>query len=172
MPRYTESQRRILIVDDDRQVRTLLSKILRAAGYHPLQAPSAVKAIDVLEKEEVGLMLLDIHMIGPSGIDLLEALQRRRLMLPIIVVSGFVSDVVAKQLLGLGVRGILAKPFEPLRLMEEIRRVVPGVPDLTPSPAMGDLQTQVSDTVMAETPEANAGPSVEEEAEHRGMAES
>lgn len=124
MDKPTDDAKKILIVDDDRQVRDLMSTLLKAVNYEPLEASTAIRAIDVLEKQDVDLMLLDIHMVGAGGMDLIHALQRRRLMLPIIVVSGFVSKVIAKQLLELGVKRILAKPFDRVRLIEEIRVVL------------------------------------------------
>lgn len=118
------SGRTVLIVDDDRQVRQLVIQLLGAVGYETLEAATAVKAIDVLEKQDVDLLLLDIHMVGATGTDLLNALKRRRLNIPTIVVSGFVCAVMAKKLRDMGVRGILAKPFDGARLVSEVHRTL------------------------------------------------
>lgn len=124
MNKKKPSVQKILVVDDDRQIRQLICTLLGAVGYEPLEAQNAVKAIDVLEKQHIDLMLLDINMVGASGTDLIHALQRRRLTIPIIIVSGFVSALLAKQLRDLGVCTILAKPFNRIRLVEEVRRVL------------------------------------------------
>ena len=63
-------------------------------------------------------------MPGASGMDLLTVLQRRRLQVPVIVVSAYVSQDIAGQLAEKGVRGIVAKPFKKERIEGEIRRVL------------------------------------------------
>ena len=124
MENDTGPQYRILVVDDDRDMRALLGKVVAELGCKPLEARSASKAVDLLEREQVDMMLLDIYMPGATGMDLLKALRKRRLMLPTVVVSGYVSSIVAKQLVELGVQDIVAKPFTVDRLFRQIRRAL------------------------------------------------
>ena len=124
MENDTGPQYRILVVDDDRDMRALLGKVVAELGCKPLEARSASRAVDLLEREQVDMMLLDIYMPGATGMDLLKALRKRRLMLPTVVVSGYVSSIVAKQLVELGVQDIVAKPFTVDRLFRQIRRAL------------------------------------------------
>ena len=63
-------------------------------------------------------------MPGASGKDLLTVLQRRRLEVPIIIVSAYVSQDIAGQFAEKGVKGIVAKPFKKDRIEGEVRRVL------------------------------------------------
>ena len=124
MKNDTGPQYQILVVDDDRDMRALLGQMVAELGCRPLEARSASMAVDLLERERVDMMLLDLYMPGATGMDLLKALRKRRLMLPTVVVSGYVSSIVAKQLVELGVQDIVAKPFAIDRLLRQIRRVL------------------------------------------------
>ena len=112
----------VLVVDDDRDMRDLLAEITSYAGCRPFRARSAAKALSVLESEKVDLMILDLYMPGGNGVDLLNTLKRRYLDVPTMVVSGYVSTSVLKQLVALGVKGVVAKPFDVGRLMVDIKR--------------------------------------------------
>ena len=124
MENDTGPQYQILVVDDDRDMRALLGQMVAELGCRPLEARSASMAVDLLERERVDMMLLDLYMPGATGMDLLKALRKRRLMLPTVVVSGYVSSIVARQLVELGVQDIVAKPFTVDRLFRQIRRAL------------------------------------------------
>ena len=112
--------KQVLVVDDDREMRDLLGEIISYAGCRPLKARSARKALALIETERVDLMLLDLYMPGGNGVDLLSTLKRRQLEVPTLVVSGYVSSSTLRQLVELGVRGVVAKPFDVDRLMEDM----------------------------------------------------
>ena len=78
--------------------------------------------MSVLESEKVDLMVLDLYMPGGNGVDLLNTLKKRYLDVPTMVVSGYVSTSVLRQLVALGVKGVVAKPFDVERLMVDIRK--------------------------------------------------
>lgn len=86
---------RILIVEDEDQIRRLLLALLHKEGYETLPASSAQQALEILDREPVNLILLDLHMPGPAdGEDLLYLLRDRGDEVPVIVVSGWVDDEV------------------------------------------------------------------------------
>jgi DNA-binding NtrC family response regulator len=119
-----QTQGKILVVEDDKEVRDLMKELVARLGYAPLEAQNAKDALSHLEKERVDLMLLDLRMSGASGLDLLKLLNRREMQVPTIVVSAYVSPTTAKALLQLGVRGIVAKPFKVDRVLEEVEKVL------------------------------------------------
>ena len=119
-----QTQGKILVVEDDKEVRDLMKELVARLGYAPLEAQNAKDALSHLEKERVDLMLLDLRMSGASGLDLLKVLNRREMQVPTIVVSAYVSPTTAKALLQLGVRGIVAKPFKVDRVLEEVEKVL------------------------------------------------
>jgi CheY-like chemotaxis protein len=67
--------------------------------------------------------VLDLKMPGVGGLELLKVIRRRHFSIPVIVVSGFISQDVAKALAATGVQGMVAKPFKQDRLEEELDRV-------------------------------------------------
>ena len=89
----TKTDTRVLIVDDDEQVRTLSEKGTEREAHLVLPASDAGKALAVLDRNGIDLVLLDLHMPGPGdGEDLLFLLRGCGDDVPIIPVSGFADD--------------------------------------------------------------------------------
>ena len=83
----------ILVVEDDGYVRTLVVKILSQRGYTAVPAVNAWQAMDVLQRQHIDLIVLDLRMPGPvDGEQLLFALRDEGNEVPIVVVSGWVDD--------------------------------------------------------------------------------
>ncbi len=123
----------VLIVDDDTQMRKLLKRVVADTGCVPVEIPKAKDALALIEKGQAHAMLLDLQMPGASGMDLLRVLRRRRLEIPTIVVSGFISEEAAVQLAELRAQAIVAKPFALDRLTSELRKAL-GLPDAGATP--------------------------------------
>jgi CheY-like chemotaxis protein len=81
--------RKVLVVDDDRQVLDLLSTLLTRAGYEVRTAPGAVEAMEILESEDLGAVVLDIMMPVRSGIEVLEHMRWNTKLagLPVVILS-------------------------------------------------------------------------------------
>jgi DNA-binding NtrC family response regulator len=125
MTKETQSNAyQILVVDDEPEMRSLLSEVIKSYNCVALEASKATEAMLQMERFRVDLVLLDIHMQGASGLDLLKVMRRRHLTIPTIIISGFVTETIAAQLAQFGVAGIVAKPFTPSRIMEEIGKVL------------------------------------------------
>ena len=83
----------ILVVEDDGYVRTLVVKILSQRGHTAVPAVNAWQAMDVLQRQHIDLIVLDLRMPGPvDGEQLLFALRDEGNEVPIVVVSGWVDD--------------------------------------------------------------------------------
>ena len=115
-------QYKILVVEDDPDMQHMLRDLLTKSGYTPLPAQKAKEALEYIGKWHVDLMILDIHMPGASGVDLLRVLRRRNIQIPTVVVSGFISEELAAQLSRLDVQSMLAKPFNADRILGEIHK--------------------------------------------------
>ncbi len=113
----------ILIVDDNAELRTILGEILERLGHTVLSTDKAKDALSLIERGDVNLCLLDLKMPGVTGFELLKVIRRRRLPIPVIVVSAHISQDAAKELTEIGVQGMVAKPFKKERIAEEIQRV-------------------------------------------------
>ena len=108
---------RILIVEDDGGSRAILQEHLRARGWEVLSVERPERALALLQKEEVDLVLTDIHLPGASGTEHIRALCRRddpaRLGAPLVVVmTGFPSLETCLDSIRAGAAGYLVKPFK------------------------------------------------------------
>ena len=82
---------KILVVDDDREILNSTGIFLKAEGYEVLKAENGRSALDILEKEEISLMLLDIMMPDMDGISTLLKL-RETMNIPVILISAKSED--------------------------------------------------------------------------------
>ena len=114
---------RILIVEDDEDMRGLLLETVNRLGYPAIATEKAKEALSSIERGDTDLVMLDLKMPGVGGLDLLKVIRRRHFPIPVIVVSGFISKDIAKALTATGVQGMVAKPFKKDRLAEELDRV-------------------------------------------------
>jgi CheY-like chemotaxis protein len=125
--------KRVLVVEDDDAVRTLICTILGEAGYNVYEACDGLEAIDSLKKRRYDLLLTDYHMPKMDGLELLDLTQAMWPDLPVILAT---SDVTSDVLLtGQTAHGllepayaILEKPFDRSDLLNTIRSAVCGLP--------------------------------------------
>ncbi|MGL5354276.1 MAG: response regulator [Clostridium sp.] len=111
---------RILIVDDEKEIRDLIEIYLKGEGYKTIKAENGEEALKVLETEEVDLIVLDIMMPKLNGIEACLRIREEREM-PIIMLSAKTEDL--DKILGLntGADDYLTKPFNPLELVARIK---------------------------------------------------
>ena len=118
----------LLVVDDDRRIRALLSRFLRAEGYRVSTAETAQDARAKLEGLKFDLLILDVMMPGESGFDFARTL-RASSAVPILMLTA--RDEKESRIMGLeiGADDYLAKPFEPrelsLRVANILKRACP-----------------------------------------------
>lgn len=102
----------ILVVEDDKNTRKLLTAILSNNGYNVLQAQDGVEALDVLDHNHVDLMVLDVMMPKMDGFSLTETLRSGGSQLPILMLSAKQNVVDIKQGFVVGIDDYLTKPFD------------------------------------------------------------
>lgn len=124
----TRPPHRILICDDDDDVRTLLEVELGACGFRMHSVTNGLDALALIEKEHFDLMVLDIVMPGISGLETLRRMQRAHLTdrLPVVVLTALDADAVGEQCLELGARGFVPKPIDFQGLMKVVLTVILG----------------------------------------------
>ncbi|MHA1598212.1 MAG: response regulator [Alphaproteobacteria bacterium] len=119
----------ILIVEDNLHFRTLIRTILQALGFENIEeARDGAEALEVLSSFEADLAIIDWKM---DGVDGLECVRRIRTepdeatkFLPIIMVTGYTGDSLAKQAMDVGVNDFLGKPVSAKSLMSRIISVL------------------------------------------------
>jgi CheY-like chemotaxis protein len=114
----------VVVVEDELQVRNVIVRVLRGAGYKVLPAEGAQEALALIERTpNVGLVLTDVVMPEHDGRWLVQELQRRKVTLPVLFISGYIDDMVSMHGMVDGVE-LLPKPFTPSSLQERVRRVL------------------------------------------------
>lgn len=113
-------QSRVLIVDDDSDIRNLISVYLENEGMHTVQSENAIDALEQLEKKDIDLIILDIMMPKMDGIQACMRIRQERNM-PIIMLSAQSEDMDKIQGLAAGADDYLSKPFNPLELMARVK---------------------------------------------------
>lgn len=117
---------RILIIEDDDLLRTVLVNALEFAGHSVVQARNGQEGIEVFHAVPVDLVLTDIVMPVKEGVETIMTLRDERKNLPIIAMSGGAAN--AKLYLNIagriGAKRILSKPFTPQHLLEVVEQVL------------------------------------------------
>ena len=114
---------KILVVDDEPEILTVVSKWLSKSGHNVLTTTDPQKALDLIQAADFDVVLLDLIMPGSTGLNLISRIQERKPKQAIIVMSVIEDMRVAVLAAQEGIHGYLTKPidFEKLdRLLAEI----------------------------------------------------
>jgi CheY-like chemotaxis protein len=116
-------QRLVLVVDDDEWIRSIITEMLVAEGYAVRQASNGATALELAERLQPSIILLDLALPGRSGLEVLQELKDRRPTcdIPVLVVSAY-----AMLLLGKDARradGVIQKPFDLAELLTKVEHV-------------------------------------------------
>ena len=116
-------QRRILVVEDDEDMRENLRRILTLAGYQVHLARDGAEAITVLQAQPFHLVLTDLLMPRMGGLELLREIRRLGRILPVVFLTAFGNRAAFTKAMDLGAVGFVTKPFQANSLLEVIREV-------------------------------------------------
>jgi serine/threonine-protein kinase len=125
-PRRTGGTKRVLVVDDDPEIRTIYSTALKVGIPDAviLTAPDGIAAVELVKSSRPDLILLDMDLPGMNGLEVCAALTGDELTarIPIMILSAHTGDKTKALLKSLGVQNILRKPIELTRLVDLARR--------------------------------------------------
>ena len=113
----------ILVVDDEKEIADLIEIYLVSDGYKVFKAENALKGLEILEKEEIHLVLLDIMMPGMNGLEMCKKIRETN-NIPIIMLSAKSTDLDKILGLGTGADDYVVKPFSPRELVARVRAVL------------------------------------------------
>ena len=117
----------VLVVDDEKNVRTSIDLLLRAHGFEVIPASGGAEAIESFKAAlgRIDVVLLDLTMPGMNGIAVLAALRRIAPEVPVVLTSGYGSARLEDEpTSGAGPDAVLSKPYSVDRLLETLRRVM------------------------------------------------
>jgi two-component system response regulator VanR len=112
--------RRILIVEDEREIAELVEIHLRAEGFEVFKAENGRRAFAILENHEIHLVILDIMLPGPDGLEICRRIRKDR-NIPILMLSAKSADMDKVLGLSTGADDYLAKPFNVLELLARVK---------------------------------------------------
>lgn len=111
--------RKILIVEDDKDISMIEEAYLKAAGFETDIVDDGEKVCEMVEQEKYALILLDLMLPGKSGYDVCREI-RDKVDIPIIMVTARTESVDKVRGLGLGADDYIAKPFDPAELVARV----------------------------------------------------
>ncbi len=132
----------ILIVDDDQEIRQLLTSFLQQYGFAVLAAQDAVAMDQLLATETVDLIILDIMMPGEDGISVCRRLTAQNAP-PILMLTAISEELERILALEVGADDYLSKPFNPRELLARVRAILRRTSDNT-LPATQSPQSEVT----------------------------
>lgn len=111
------AKRTLLLVDDEPNVLTALTRILRPLGYRILTAPDAATAFEILASNQVGVILSDHRMPGMTGVELLSRVKTMYPMTVPMILSGYADISTVSDAIRLGaIYKFMTKPWDPVEL--------------------------------------------------------
>jgi two-component system phosphate regulon sensor histidine kinase PhoR len=119
MPK-TDEIIQVLIVDDEQNIRDGCERILSRYGFETLKAATGAEALDILARQTIPIVLLDLKMPGMDGMEVLSRIQKFDEPILVIVITGFATVETAIEAMKQGAYDFIPKPFEP----EQLRIVV------------------------------------------------
>jgi two-component system chemotaxis response regulator CheY len=128
-PQYFAHVKRLLIVDDSKLMRDMVSACLRPLGTVAFEfAGTGLEAIERLSLASFDLVVLDLNMPDVGGIEVIEFVRSQDHLrtLPILVVTTRGDDDNRTRVLAAGASGFLPKPFTPPQILDEARRLMPS----------------------------------------------
>jgi len=117
-------KKRILVIEDDWEMRSLLEDYLEEEGYAVGSAKDGSEAFRKLAKESFDLIITDIRMPGLNGLEILPGLRQIQSGIPIIVITAFGSEEVQRRALTRGADAYLEKPLHLDQLRALIQEMV------------------------------------------------
>jgi len=122
----TEDKKKILLVDDEHDMRNLVAMRLENSGYEVLPASGGMKAFEILEDEIPDLVLLDIVMPDIDGIEVCRQMKKMKYMATVPIIFFSARNSVEDKIAGLkeGVHDYITKPFDARELLARIDAII------------------------------------------------
>ncbi len=114
----------IAVVDDEADVCKALRRLLRSVGFDVETHPSGQEFLQAVRNHQPDCLILDLHLPGLTGLDVLRHLVATGMRLPVIVITGRDEPGLEDRVLGAGASAFLLKPVNDVELLGDVRKLV------------------------------------------------
>jgi two-component system cell cycle response regulator DivK len=116
----------VLIVEDNERNLKLVRDVLQAKGYATLEAGTAEEGLELARERAPGLILMDIHLPGMSGIEALKALRAEvaTASIPVIAITASVMQESLREVMAAGFDDLIEKPINVLGFLDKVRSLL------------------------------------------------
>lgn len=114
----------VLVVDDDPEIREILSEVISRKGFKVFTAESGELALEEMKKQHFDLIFLDLVLPGMSGVDALTAIKEKDKKAVVVIVTGYGDDPIALDAMSLGPLFLIRKPFRTSDIVEVLNAMV------------------------------------------------
>ena len=125
---------KILIIEDDVEVREIFKLQLERANYNIIEVSNGQEGIDLIKKEsnlkQIGLIITDIRMPKVNGVEAIDYIKANAPSIPIMVVTGYPDAELAVNLLQKGVKDYVIKPIEKDTLLSKVAAILSSKKDI------------------------------------------
>ena len=119
---------KVLVVDDNEDVRDLVVHILNADGFHVFSASEGLSALSILKANDIDLVLLDVMMPGMSGLEVLAEIRtgsdKKIREVPVMMITAKSSTEDIDKALAIGANSYVVKPFRGATIREKVRTIL------------------------------------------------
>jgi two-component system, response regulator, stage 0 sporulation protein F len=120
---FRKGNKRILVVDDEMGIRSLLKSSLGAMGYEVDTVANGIEALRLWDTHVYGLIITDMVFVYSGGIDLVQSIRQMNIEVPILAMTGYGAEL-AQEALDAGADRVLLKPFHLFEVRELVDRMV------------------------------------------------
>ncbi|GMA63573.1 response regulator [Alicyclobacillus fastidiosus] len=111
---------KVLVVDDQFGIRVLLQEVLQREGYEIFQAPNGTTALEIVQREQPDLILLDMKIPGMDGLEILRNIRKLELDTKVIMMTAYGELDLIQEAMEMGALAHFTKPFD----IDELRQAV------------------------------------------------
>jgi DNA-binding NtrC family response regulator len=126
--------KKILVVDDDEELRNMLLEVLSSLDYFPIGVEGGEQALNQLKIQDFDLVISDIRMPNMDGLTLLKNVKQTSPELPVVMITGFPSTCPVQKAMQEGADGYLAKPFRIEKIDQLMRDLLYDEAQSRPTP--------------------------------------
>ena len=121
-----DSEATVMVLDDEPIVGERLKPLLESEGYQVEVFTESTPAVERLKEKSFSVLVTDMKMRGPTGMDVLRFVQEKSLATKVIVITGYATIETNREAEALGAFGFIAKPFKMKDLVKLVRRACKG----------------------------------------------